>query len=575
MAKMKVRGQRRWPSLALVLGVLVTGSWLLHPPPPVVAKDPDKPVTKAGNGGFVPDQVRRINEMIATQWKANNITPSKPCTDHEFIRRASLDIIGRIATPAEIKKFMDDPPPTRRAMLIDRLLQSDDFARNWASVWTVWLMTRSANPTYQEWMSLWLEEQFSNPDVGYDKVVTDLLTATGKNNENGAANFILQHMGEVIPGGKQSEEGYSDFVPLTSRTTRLFLGLQIQCTQCHNHPFNNQWKQKDFWGINAFFRQTHGDRPPVRGAMMTAVTLNLRNDPHVNTEGMIYYEQRNGVVLPVRPAFLDGQKRKDLANPGVDRRKKLAELVTHSEYFPKAYINRMWGHFFGRGMTVQGTVDDFGEHNAVTHPELLDYLAKEFKDYQFKPRELIRWICNSDAYSLSSVANKTNDKPDAEMFFGRMLLKAMTPEELFESLMVATRAEQDETKDNKQKLRKDWMKNLIVNFGDDEGNEVTFNGTVVQALLLMNGKEINDAISSREKGTVLVALSRKNKTKASIINDLFLAALNRPASQKETMAITKEIDLAKAGRVKTKDIGEIWQDLFWGLLNSNEFILNH
>jgi hypothetical protein len=575
MANAWVRNSRLGRSLALALGLALAGSLLAPRYRQARAKDPDKSGAKAAAGSFVPDQVRRINEMVAAQWKANNITPSKPCTDHEFIRRASLDIIGRIATPAEIRQFLNDPPPTRRAMLIDRLLQTDEFARNWATVWTVWLMTRSANAQYQEWMSLWLEEQFANPDTGFDKIVMELLTATGKNNENGAANFILQHMGEAVPGNKHAEDGYSDFVPLTSRTTRLFLGLQIQCTQCHNHPFNNQWKQKDFWGVNAFFRQTNGDRPPARGRMTTAVTLNLRNDTNVNTEAMVYYEQRNGVVLPVRPTFLDGQKRKDLAKPGVNRRQKLAEFITRSEYFPKAYVNRMWGHFFGRGMTVQGTVDDFGEHNAVTHPELLDYLAKEFKEYQYKPRELIRWICNSEAYNLSSVANKTNDKPDAELFFARMLLKAMSPEQLFESLMVATRAEQDETKDNKKKLRDNWMKNLIVNFGDDEGNEVTFNGTVVQALLLMNGKEINDAISSREKGTVLLALVRKNRTKASIMNDLFLAALNRPASAKEAAAINREIDLAKAGRVKTKDMGEIWQDLFWGLLNSNEFILNH
>src|SRR5437899_7170115 len=135
----------------------------------------------------------------------------------------------------------------------------------------------------------------------------------------------------------------------------------------------------------------------------------------------------------------------------------------------------------------------------------------------------MRWICNSDAYNRSSVANKTNEKADAEPFFSRMLLKTMSPEQLFESLMTATQAEQAETKDAKKKLREEWMKNLIVNFGDDEGNEVTFNGTVVQALILMNGKEINDAISNPEKGTVATTWRKYGRNQARTLDLLYLA----------------------------------------------------
>jgi hypothetical protein len=147
---------------------------------------------------------------------------------------------------------------------------------------------------------------------------------------------------------------------------------------------------------------------------------------------------------------------------------------------------------------------------------------------------------------------------------------------LFESLMLATQAEAAETKDNKKKLREAWMKNLIVNFGDDEGNEVTFNGTVVQALMLMNGKEINDAISNKEKGTVVQALTRRGASHKMIMDDLFLAALNRLPTAKETAAITREMAYIRAGQVRAKQPEvALWQDVFWGLLNSNEFILNH
>ena len=204
---------------------------------------------------------------------------------------------------------------------------------------------------------------------------------------------------------------------------------------------------------------------------------------------------------------------------------------------------------------------------------MLDYLAKEFKKYGNNPRELIRWICNSDAYNLSSVANKTNEKADAEPFFSRMLLKTMSPEQLFESLMTATQAEQAETKDAKKKLREEWMNNLIVNFGDDEGNEVTFNGTVVQALILMNGKEINAAISHEVKGTVATVCRAHPRNQARTMDILYLAALNRPPTSREYALISQRSKIMGAGDIKNPLAP--WQDLFWALVNSNEFILNH
>src|SRR5262249_51803057 len=142
--------------------------------------------------------------------------------------------------------------------------------------------------------------------------------------------------------------------------------------------------------------------------------------------------------------------------------------------------------------------DDFGEHSPVSHPELLDKLAEKWsKDYKYDIRSLVRWICNSRPYGLSSVANETNDKQDDEKFFSRMMLKALSPEQLFESLMIATDAKVGQTKDNKRKLREDWLTKLVVNFGDDEGSEGNFNGTVVQALLMMNGQDINSAIMDK------------------------------------------------------------------------------
>jgi hypothetical protein len=516
------------------------------------------------------EQVLKINERLAEQWKANQLSPSPRCSDHEFIRRASLDIIGRIAKPEEISRFLRDPDATRRPLLVERLLASEEYVRNWASIWTVWLMTRSGANTqsqgiHHEQMHKWLEGQFAKPDASYKDMVIQLLTATGKTNENGAVNYILAHLGEPIPRGREAEEGRFNAVPLTSRTTRLFLGIQTQCAQCHQHPFNKDWKQQHFWSVNAFFRQV--DAPlgrPNSDPRRMGTVLELTDNPSFNSEGIIFYEQRNGSVLPAKPAFLDGQK-----PAGGNRRSELAKFVTDSPYFAKAYVNRIWEHFFGRGFT--NPVDDFGPENQPSNPELLDDLAESFRHCDYDPRRLVRWICNSEAYGLSSAANKTNDKPEAEPYFSRMLLKALSPEQLFESLIVATQAEMFETSQGRRKIRDEWMRNLTTSFGDDEGNEVTFNGTVVQALLMMNGSDIHTAVSSKHKGTVALAIVTK-KTPRAIMNHLYLASLNRPPTDRETERV---MHIFKTAPARNLDALSLWQDLFWALLNSNEFILNH
>jgi hypothetical protein len=226
----------------------------------------------------------------------------------------------------------------------------------------------------------------------------------------------------------------------------------------------------------------------------------------------------------------------------------------------------MWMHFMGRGFT--SPVDDFGEHNPPSHPELLDTLAASFAHEGYDSKQLIRWICNSKAYGLSSVANKMNASSEAEALFSRMLLRTMTPEQLFESLIVATRAEMLESKEVREKLRKEWLKDLTANFGDDEGNEVTFNGTVVQALLMMNGGYLNHAISSKGH---LVSLVTKGSATA-ILDYLYLSALNRPPTSAEASRIMK---IYRTAPMKHQDALSFWQDVFWALLNSNEFLLNH
>lgn len=594
-----------WSRHGLVLILLATlafmgRSTLAEDPPKEKPKTPEAKVAAATPAPIAPkpgaafEQVRIINEQIENQWKENKLTPSRRTTDLEFLRRVSLDVIGRIATPKEVDDFTKLPPATKRAMWIDRLLESEEFAKNWANIWTTWLLTRTGPGAYHEQTSLWLEEQFAKNNQGWDKIVTALLTATGENSDNGAVNYILSHLGETIPG--KPDEGQFEMVPITSRTTRLFLGVQTQCTQCHDHPFNSQWKQKHFWGVNAFFRQVERKGTPAMARNAPPSKLTLLDNGSFNPDAKVFYEERKGVVRVTRATFLEKDKagNDQKLNQGAGtRRQQLAAYITGSTNFQRAFVNRLWGHFFGRGFTNPGPVDDFGDHNPITHPlpddfsgledlkiygekpTLLDYLANEFKKYQYNPRTLIKWICNSEAYNLSCVANKTNEKSDVEPFFSRMLLKSMSPEQLFESLMVATQMEGSDDKEAKKRLREQWLRTLTTNFGDDEGNEITFNGTVVQALIMMNGKDINDAISNKDKGSVAMAIKRRGATFESVLKDLYIAALNRPPTPKEVLALKEEVALVRAGKVKNKDVNALYQDVFWALVNSNEFYLNH
>lgn len=549
-----------------------------------------------GNVGGV-EQVKLIDDEIEKAWKENKVAPSNRCSDYEFIRRASLDIIGRIATPAEIKTFLADPPERRRSLLIERLLKNTEFGENFANLWTAMLLTRSGSQkVHQDQLREWLTEEFNNlPDSkskdvrnknGWADTVTELISATGVTNERPAVNFVLHHLGDPIAQDTASR-GKWDMVPVTSRTTKLFLGLRTQCVQCHDHPFNGEWEQKHFWGINAFFRTSDAPRgrPQAmvnqkKGKGIKETQRELVDRADLNVKGMVPYERRNAALYYTKATSLDGKRIPE--NSTLSRRQELAKFVTTSPYFSKVFVNRMWLHFFGKSFTKDAP-DDFGEHNPASHPELLDKLSEDWaKKYNHNPRDLIRWICNSRAYGLSSVAHKGNDKQEDEIFFARMLLKPMTPEQLFDSLMTASAAKIGTDKAERNALRTAWLDQLVVNFGNDEGEEGSFNGTVVQALMLMNGKEMNDAVMDQKYGTVAEVLRKRAfspATARAAMADLYLAALNRPPTAKEYAAILENPKMRELPRVAVRDPGQFWtafyQDIFWALLNSNEFILNH
>jgi hypothetical protein len=512
-------------------------------------KDKEKAGPKAGAG-----KPSYIDAMLREKWESAAIKPSAVAGDAEYMRRLYLDILGRIPSADEAADFLASKQTAKRAKLVTYLLENPDYPKNFGTMFSTTLIGRKPQGNRIDGAALtgWLRRQFAE-NRPWNETAYDLLTAKGSNKDNGACNYVMAHL----------QDGA---VNLTSFTTRIFLGQQIQCTQCHDHP-SNDWKQADFWGINAFFK----------GIRTRDETRSTPNGSEVYDHTVVYdepssayssYEKRNAIVGIAFPTFLDG--RKISQGPDVDRREALAKFITEpqNEQFARAFVNRVWGHFMGRGFVQP--VDDFGAHNPASHPELLDRLAAEFKGSGYDVKELIRWITASAAYNVTSAATKENEKD--ETLFSHMALKPMSPEQLFDSLLVATAAHKAGGDADMDRKRATWLNQFVFVFGNDEAEETaTFQGTIPQALMLMNGDLMAKAVGGRQ-GSHLARVRDQalasRRPEITMVNRLYLSALGRyPTSGdlSRTAAFLRE----------SADGLSVMEDLFWSLLNCNEFILNH
>ena len=539
----------------------------------------------AADDHFGIPQVKFINERIASGWEDAAIQPAAPATDGEWCRRIHLDVIGRIPTSEELQGFLANTSPSKRPELVARLLGDeyvDEYARNWTDVWTTVLIGRDvANERVSRpGMRQYLRRAFSK-NKPYDRFMEELVTATGATANrkdvdgfNGATNFL---------SGKLEEMGVENAVQATAKTAQVFLGLQVQCTQCHNHPFN-KGKQNQFWEMNAFFRQTRalrrfdGSRDVQWVELVDEDWAGEGGNPE---EAELYYELRNGLMKVAYPVFVDGTEisksgylpgtMEDGTPYGVHRRRELAKLIKASPYFPKAIVNRVWSHFLGYGFTKP--VDDLGEHNPPSHPELLDGLADRFREQSFDLKELVRWIVLSRPYALSSRTVAANAKDDPALGekpkFSHFYLRQMQAEQVYESLLTATQADKTQRAEEAAKKKDQWLSQFVIAFGTDEGDDATtFNGSIPQVLMMFNGDLIKQATSTG-KGGFLDTVATSGASAKAKIDTLYVAALARKPSAKE-VAAANAILTARRGDV----VGAL-QDIWWAVLNSNEFIINH
>jgi hypothetical protein len=545
-------------------------------------------------------QVATINKEVRQVWDEYNLKPSAPAEDGEWCRRVYLDIIGRIPTVAELKEFEKEKGSEKKADLVNKLLFDEsyieEYARNWTTIWTNILIGRSGGTernslTNRTGMQKYLRDSFAR-NRPYNDMVHDLVTATGSTrpedeNFNGAVNFLAMKV--------NAEDG----TLATAATAKIFLGLQVQCTQCHNHPFND-WKQQTFWEFNAFFRQTRALRKFAPGTRdVQAATLVDQDFPGEDksdpSEAAIYYELRNGLLRVAYPVFVDGTEvgRSGLVRE-LNRRESLGKLVLQSEYLDKTIVNRYWAHFLGYGFTKP--IDDMGPHSSPTHPALLDHLGQELRQHSYNLKELIQWIVLSEPYTLTSKTNRLNEKDDPLLGdtpkFTHFYLQQMGAEELYESLLVATKASKTQgSYEEQERVKTQWLSQFVTAFGNDEGEEsTTFNGSIPQALMMFNGELIRNATSA-DRGSFLWEIANSSLEPRLKIEYLFMAGLSRRPTRDE-YDIASKLLLARA-QDQVEDTGNkqqrrrrpavnqsvaglaTLQDIWWAILNSNEFIINH
>lgn len=555
--------------------------------------------------------VAKIDEHLRSGWKAHNLRPSRQATDGEWCRRVYLDLVGRTPTVEELDAFVSQRGKTKRAELVERLLGPDyaeEYARNWKTIWTNILIGRTGGTdrqslTSRPGMMEYLEECFVE-NKPYNVMVRELVTATGDarpdmDDYNGAVNFLVEKLDE---GGVQA----------AAKTAQIFLGMSVQCTQCHNHPFNEH-RQNQFWELNAFFRQTRADVErmdddnPRRYATLSDVDiagegkmlgrdnrreifLEMKDGKLVDRDqgdlysAPLFYELRNGQLQVAYPAFVDGttlaarfaEKGPEFGNSGrlaqVNRREELAKMMLDAPDLERAAVNRMWAHFLGYGFTKP--IDDMGSHNPASHPEMLEELATAFRASGFDMKQLMRWIALSEAYGLSSEIGAGNKEDDPELGrppqFSRFYVRQMGPEQLYESLLTATRADAGLKKFDRDMLKQRWLEQFNTASGNDEGTESTsFNGSIPQALTMMNGELVRRACSADSGGFLDKIANDTELSDREKINYLYQAALSRLPGKDETN-VCNELLAARYGNVV-----ETLQDVWWAVLNSNEFILIH
>ncbi|MDW8223624.1 MAG: DUF1553 domain-containing protein [Gemmatales bacterium] len=506
-----------------------------------------------------------IDKWIEKKWQEEQVKPSELADDAEFVRRLYLDLVGRIPSVAEARSFLDNTSPNKRADLIRQLLRSPGFLNRWSGLLAETWLSNGDNVallnSQRALLQTWIREHM-RLGSGYDKIVAELLSAS-----TSQQNFVRRPEGSYrSPGSPVAFLQGNGFNPrnLAASVSRQFLGIQLDCAECHNHPFAN-WKREQFWQLAAFFAGFRQQRADGQ-----VFYTNLENPK----ERTIQIPDTN---ITVTARFLDGSE------PNWESAERTRELLARwitsptNPYFAKATVNRVWYQLMGYGLT--DPPDDMHEENPPSHPELLEALARAFVEARFDLRYLIEAVCLSRTYQLSS--RRTDPSQDNARLLARRVVRRMTATQLWDSLVEAAYWNPSEARvpqffdanvfvagmrpNNFYAQRRQAF---LERFRDAASRPVEAETSVLQVLALMNGEAANSVVRLESSPMLQMVLNYPLWDDRQRLETLFLATLSRRPQPHEQTRFLRHLEQSAQREAA-------WADVLWVLLNSPEFISHH
>jgi hypothetical protein len=535
----------------LALGALCLGPGAWQPgragaPPGRAVRQPDDAEKLA----------TRIDEHIRAGWAQAGVKGNDPADDATWLRRVTLDVTGKIPSVTHARQFLADSSEQKRRQAVERLLDSPRYVNHMTNLWRDLLVPEANSDIQRRFLMLgmerWLLQQFGE-NAPWDRVVRDLVTFPMPDpNNQMSINNIYNGNGKPEPMAFYiAKEGKPE--EMAAHISRLFLGVRIECAQCHDHPFG-KWKREEFWGQAAFFA---GVRKP-RGAdqfydFRFSEVFDRRELAIPNTERV------------AQARFLDGQEPRWKFKTSA--RVTLAEWMTAPEnpFFARAAVNRLWAQFFGIGLV--DPVDDMNDTHPASHPELLDELAREFVAHKFDLKHIIRAITLSQTYQQSS---RTGPAPGELRLYARMPVKGLTADQVYDSLLMATGTRDQMNRQNRIYNFNGPRMDIMEKFASQE-RPTDYQTSIPQVLTLMNNKFIATACHP-DRGPILGAVNAASfMSTEGKIETLFLAVLSRKPRPDELSKVLRYVEAGGTSENPKKALS----DVYWALLNSPEFLFNH
>ena len=496
----------------------------------------------------------KIDRHIEAFWAKNKIKPTDMADDAEFLRRVSLDLSGKIPSVQEVRLFLTDSDPRKREKKVAGLLNKAGFLNHFSTVLRQqWLPQAADNPQFQfvgTQFETWLRGRLRD-NAGMDVIVREILTAPTLFSLGRTANRPPVDPNNSAFGFNQVNEFKPENVAASA--SRLFMGIKMECAQCHDHPFAPIGREQ-FWETAAFFAE-------LQPAIANSTEIKLKREIKIQDPDL-------KKVKTVQARFFDDKA--PVWKDNVSPREVFVNWLVASDnkYFARNAVRRMWAHFFGLGFI--DPIDEPGLENRELIPELVNDLTKAYVDSKFDNRFLIKVIVRTKAYQLSS--RQTDPSQGNPREFARMNVKAMTAEQIFDSLAQATGFSETTPNNNPQQIRfpQGIRREFLTKFASTE--KITERQTsILQALTLMNGKFVSDQ-TSLERSQFLAAIADAPFIDVDgKLEALFFASLSRPPTPVEMEHFGSYVQRGGAGNDKNKALA----DVYWALLNSSEFILNH